>query len=52
MEQGTVKFSPEFQQAVRAFAACADELGNNPLYRADLLELTAFYLGGKLEQHI
>lgn len=52
MQQGTVNFSTEFQQAVQAFASCADDLGTNSLYEADLLELTAFYLGGKLEQHI
>ncbi len=39
-----------FFAAVKAFAAAADEFRGSPLYRADLLELTATAVGGRVER--
>lgn len=47
--RGTINTNPEFYQAIEAFAACADHLKDSPLYLSDLVELTAAYLGGKIE---
>lgn len=49
VRQGTVRLCDDFFRAVEAFAEAADELGGSPLYRADLAELAALYLGGKAE---
>ncbi len=52
LSRGTVNASPDFLHAVELFAGCADTLKSNQLYQADLIELTAFYLGAKIEQLI
>ncbi len=46
--QGSINASPEFYRAIERFAA-ADKLKDSPLYRTDLVEFTALYLGGKAE---
>ena len=48
--RGTVNFSPAYQSAIKQFAALAPKLGNQELYRADLIAMAAFYAGGKLEE--
>ncbi len=40
----------DFRAAVRAFASCAEELRESPLYRADLMELSAAVIGGCVEE--
>jgi alpha-N-acetylglucosaminidase len=46
---GSVNRDPRYFQAVEAFLACSDELGQSPLYRHDALELAATYLSLKAE---
>lgn len=43
--KGKVNDDPKFMDAVVRFLACADELGENKLYRNDAIELAATYLG-------
>lgn len=49
IKQGSINANMDFYKAIESFASCADELKNSPLYQADLAELTAAYVGGKLE---
>lgn len=46
----TVHQSPEFDEAVQAFLSCASELGDEKLYLSDAIELTAQYLGLKIDE--
>lgn len=49
IKQGSINANMDFYKAIESFASCAEELKNSPLYQADLAELTAAYVGGKLE---
>ena len=49
VKHGSVHTDSHFYQAIENFAQAADTLGTSALYLADLTELTAHYLGGKLE---
>jgi alpha-N-acetylglucosaminidase len=42
--------SPDFAKALNLFLDCSDALGKNALYRADAIELTAQYLGSRIDQ--
>ncbi len=48
--KGSIHTSPEFYNAIDAFASCADEYRESALYRADLIELTAASVGGRVEE--
>ncbi len=50
--RGSINTSRQFHEAVAAFASCAEdgELRDNPLYRADLAELVAASVGGRVEE--
>ena len=48
-QAGLVNDSPEFEKGVAAFLACRDELGDSELYRFDVIELAAQYLGLKAD---
>lgn len=47
--KGTACTHEDFYKAIEHFAAAAPQLQKSPLYRADLMELAAAYLGGKVE---
>ncbi len=47
MSKGTINTSPELYKAIELFSE--KPLKNNLLYQADLIELTAAYVGAKLE---
>jgi len=49
-EKGTVNIDEHLFAAIGSFAEAADELGESPLYAADLEELTAQYLGARMEE--
>lgn len=46
----TVHKSSEFNEAVKLFLACAEELSDEPLYRIDAIELSAQYLGLRVDE--
>ena len=50
LRKGTINTSNEFQQGIEKFAAASTTLKGNANYQADLIEVTAFYLGMKVEQ--
>ncbi len=47
--KGSINTNPEFYKAIESFASCAQSFQGNKLYISDLTELTAAYLGGKIE---
>lgn len=47
--KGTVNTDSNFYRAVEKMAECAPKMTGSPLFKADFLEMTAFYLGGKME---
>ncbi|MDO5463033.1 MAG: alpha-N-acetylglucosaminidase TIM-barrel domain-containing protein [bacterium] len=47
--RGSVQFNDAYFAGCQAFAECAEELKDSPLYQADLRETAAFYAGAKLE---
>lgn len=49
VRKGSINANPEFYKAVENFVSLADEFANQPLYLADLLEVSALYLGAKAE---
>ncbi|MGA9118002.1 MAG: alpha-N-acetylglucosaminidase TIM-barrel domain-containing protein [Bacteroidota bacterium] len=50
--RGNVDTSPAFRRAVLDFLSCSDQLGKEPLYIADAIELTAQLLGGIADQRL
>ncbi len=48
--KGSMNATPDFHAAVEAFASCSARYKDNPLYRADLLELVTASVGAELEQ--
>ena len=48
--KGYVNGDPRFFTAVEDFLQCSDQFKDNPLYRADAIELTAIYLGHKVDE--
>ena len=50
--RGSIHIDSHLYDAVKAFASARDELGDSPLYAADLEELTAHYLGAKMEEAV
>lgn len=49
IKNGSININEHFFRAIEEFASCAKEVGFSSLYRLDLAELTALYLGGKVE---
>lgn len=50
--KGSINTRPEFFEAIEKFASVADKFSDSPLYRADLVEYTAAYLGATVENLI
>lgn len=50
--KGSINTRPEFYEAIEKFAALAKTYGKEPLYRADLVEFAAAYVGGRVEELI
>lgn len=49
VRKGSINANENFFQGIESFATAAPGLKNSPLFMADLTEMTAQYLGGKLE---
>lgn len=49
VRNGSINLDSSFFKAVESFVEASRQLKDNPLYRADLAELTTLYLGGKAE---
>lgn len=49
VRNGSININPSFFKAVESFVEVGGQMKDNPLYLADLAELTALYLGGKAE---
>ncbi len=47
---GSIYTSRDFHAAIEAFASCAEAYRHSPLYRADLAELAAASIGGRVEE--
>ncbi len=48
--RGTVNADPRFFTAVERFLECGDQFRDNPLYRADAIELSSLYLAHKADE--
>ncbi len=48
--KSSIKANADFHTAVEVFASCSDTYQNNPLYRADLLELVAASVGARIDE--
>lgn len=49
VRNGSININPSFFKAIESFVEVSGQMKDNPLYMADLAELTALYLGGKAE---
>lgn len=49
VRQGSINATTDFYAGIELFATAAPTLRNSPLFMTDLAEMTAHYLGGKLE---
>lgn len=49
VKNGSINICEDYFKGLEYFAAASDELAGSPLYRNDLEEMTAHYLGGKAE---
>ena len=49
VKRGSINLCEDYFEGLQCFADAADELGDNPLYRVDLQEMAAQYVGGKAE---
>ena len=49
VRNGSININPSFFKAIESFVEVGGQMKDNPLYLADLAELTALYLGGKAE---
>ncbi|MGL4851914.1 MAG: alpha-N-acetylglucosaminidase TIM-barrel domain-containing protein [Phocaeicola sp.] len=49
VRNGTINLSESFFKAIESFVKVSGEFREEPLYMADLAELTSLYLGGKAE---
>lgn len=50
--RGSIVINEHLYSAIRSFAAASETLSDSPLYMADLEELTAQYLGAKMEESL
>ena len=50
--KGSIRYNEDFFRGIEAFASAHHKLGKSELYRADLMELSAAYLGARVEQLI
>ncbi len=48
--KGSINTNNDFHAAVEAFASCAEDYRESPLYCIDLVELAAFSIGGRIEE--
>ena len=48
-KSGSINISEEYIKGLEKFIQSADGMGDSPLFKADLIEMTAHYLGGKAE---
>ncbi len=48
--RGSINTNENFYAAIDAFASCAERYRESPLYRADLMELAAAAIGGRVEE--
>jgi len=51
-KKGSIKIDAHLFKAIEAFSKASDKLGASPLYAADLEELTAQYLGARMEETV
>lgn len=49
VKQGSINISPDYFKGLEKFISSADDMGDSPLFKADLIEMTSHYLGGKAE---
>lgn len=49
VQQGSINANADFYKGIESFAQAVPTLKNSPLFTADMAEMTAQYLGGKLE---
>lgn len=49
VRNGSINMNPSFFKAIESFVEVGGQMKDNPLYLADLAEMTALYLGGKAE---
>lgn len=49
VRNGSININPSFFKAIESFMEVSNQMKDNPLYLADLAELTTLYLGGKAE---
>lgn len=49
VKKGSINANEKMYRAIEKFAGLSDQLGGSPLYRVDLAEWTAAYVGGKME---
>lgn len=49
VNKGSINLDSTFFQGIESFAKAAPQMKDAPLYKTDLAELTALYLGGKAE---
>lgn len=49
VQKGSININADFYKAIETFAGMAEEMQGSILYKNDLIEYTAAYLGGKLE---
>ncbi len=49
MQKGSIPVTNRFMKALEGFINASDELADSKLYRADLAEMTAHYIGAKCE---
>ncbi|MCQ2153867.1 MAG: alpha-N-acetylglucosaminidase [Bacteroidales bacterium] len=50
--RGSIHIDDHLFKAAKAFASASGELGDSPLYAADLEEMTAHYLGARMEEAV
>lgn len=49
VKNGSINICEDYFKGLECFVNAADDLGNNPMYQIDMAEMTAQYLGGKVE---
>lgn len=49
VRRGSINANDDFYRGIEQLSGAISTLGDTPLFRADMVEMTAHYLGGKLE---
>lgn len=52
MNHGSIAIDDHLYSAIESFASASDELADSPLYAVDLVELTAHFLGARMEETV